>query len=148
MLKELINNISNDSIRILVIGTSTCPFCKIVYNLFHHSLKVPFKAVKLDLEYDNKTALQIRDEMQSQIGARSVPQVFLDKNHIGDCSEMLKKYNSGELHKIFGLEIPKYDYEFAVIGGGSGGIAAVKKASELMSMDNNELLKGKKIYNI
>ncbi|MES1901975.1 MAG: thioredoxin reductase [Paramarteilia canceri] len=69
--------------------------------------------------------------MEKSIGARTIPQIFIDKKYFGDCSSILKSYNNGELHKLLDLPRPSYDYKFALIGGGSGGVATAKRASTI-----------------
>ena len=70
--------------------------------------------------------------MQADLGARTVPQVFLDKKHIGDCSKVKSLLQSGELAKMIeGSAEKAFQYEYCVIGGGSGGVSSVKRASLL-----------------
>ena len=95
-------------------------------NIFNRCLNYPADIVDIDLAYESTQMTAIQDEMQSTIGARTVPQIFIENEHLGDSSRILFRYNIGELHQILDLPEPKYDYKFAVIGGGSGGVAAAK----------------------
>jgi len=131
LLNEILNSATRSS-RILIISKSTCPLCKVAKNLFNRCLNYPADVVDIDLAYESTQMTAIQDEMQSTIGARTVPQIFIENEHLGDSSRILFRYNIGELHQILDLPEPKYDYKFAVIGGGSGGVAAAKTASTLL----------------
>ena len=69
---------------------------------------------------------EFQDNMLETLCSRTVPQVFINGKHVGDCSKVTALYNSGELKKIIEAPEIKFDYKFAVIGGGSGGCASIK----------------------
>lgn len=67
-------------------------------------------------------------------GQKTVPNVFVNGEHVGGCDKTLEAHQSGRLQFLLNKsrEIPaegsdvKYDYDLVVIGGGSGGLAASK----------------------
>ena len=53
------------------------------------------------VEYDVTNDVKLRDEMQSRSsGARTVPQIFINKVHIGGCDELYNLDELGDLDKI------------------------------------------------
>ena len=74
--------------------TMFCPFCSRAKSLLN-SKGVKFK------EIDVTSDLKGRKEMSKRsFGATSVPQVFVNGNHIGDCEYIHKLDASGELDHI------------------------------------------------
>ncbi|XP_070557651.1 thioredoxin reductase 1, cytoplasmic-like [Ptychodera flava] len=113
--------------KVMIFSKSTCPFCKRVKKLFDE-LKVDYKAIELD-EMDNGKELQ--DTLHEMTGQRTVPNVFINNQHVGGCDTVLKKNKEGELMNLISPPTDKYDYDLIVIGGGSGGLAASKAAADL-----------------
>ena len=70
---------------------------------------------------DGAVVQNILFEMTKQ---KTVPNVFVNKTHVGGCDSTKKAYESGYLQEL--LAGIKYDYDVIVIGGGSGGLASAK----------------------
>ncbi|MDB2324207.1 glutaredoxin 3 [Alphaproteobacteria bacterium] len=52
-------------------------------------------------EIDVSMSSKLRGEMRSRSGGRqTVPQIFLDGEHIGDCDELFKLEQAGHLDKL------------------------------------------------
>ena len=68
-------------------------------------------------------------------GQKTVPNVFINGQHLGGCDDTIAAYTKGVLSKLL-LEGQQqrdtyvrdhsYDYDAIVIGGGSGGLACAK----------------------
>ena len=83
---------------IKIYTTNYCPFC-VKAKLLLNKKKIQFSEIDVS---NNDT---LREEMSSMTnGARSVPQIFVDNVHIGDCNKIYKLDQEKKLDKILGLE--------------------------------------------
>ena len=85
--------------KTIEIYTSTnCPFCTKAKSLLN---KKRVKFFEIDVSNDEI----LRDKMSAMAnGARSVPQIFADNIHIGDCNKIYKLDQEKKLDKLLGLE--------------------------------------------
>jgi glutaredoxin 3 len=84
--------------KIEIYTTNNCPFCVKAKSLLN---KKKIKFSEVDVSY-NET---LREKMSAMAnGARSVPQIFADKVHIGDCDKIHKLEQEKKLDKLLGLE--------------------------------------------
>ena len=71
-----------------------------------------------------------------------MPNVFVNGHHLGGCDNTLAAHADGRLAHLLNQSASsssssshesdvKYDYDLAVIGGGSGGLACSKQAAQL-----------------
>ncbi|KAF4527392.1 hypothetical protein B566_EDAN016097 [Ephemera danica] len=112
--------------QVMVFSKSFCPFCDKVKALFKE-INQTFESLELDTLGEWGTELQ--EALVTKTKQRTVPNVFVKQRHIGGCDATLAYQQSGQLKEL--LEGPVYDYDLAVIGGGSGGLAAAKEAARL-----------------
>jgi glutaredoxin 3 len=84
--------------KIDIYTTNYCPFCVKAKSLLKKK-KIKFS----EIDVSNDEAL--REKMTTMTnGARSVPQIFADNVHIGDCDKIYKLDQEKKLDKLFGLE--------------------------------------------
>ncbi|XP_016123616.1 thioredoxin reductase 3-like [Sinocyclocheilus grahami] len=91
-------------------------------------LNVKCNAIELDLMEDGANYQDLLHEMTGQ---KTVPNVFINKKHIGGCDKTMKAHKDGVLQKLLGEGSEVFDYDLIVIGGGSGGLACSKEAAAL-----------------
>ena len=83
--------------KISIYTTPYCPFCVRAKELLKNK-NIDFKEIDLSEEPEKF------DEMSKKSnGARTVPQIFVDDTHIGDCDYIHELDNKGELDKILGI---------------------------------------------
>ncbi|KAG8430274.1 hypothetical protein GDO86_018097 [Hymenochirus boettgeri] len=121
-VKELI-----DGNRVMVFSKSSCPYCTRVKELFA-SLSTEYLSLELDKCDDGASIQEVLHELTGQ---RTVPNVFINKKHIGGCDKTLQAHEDGTLAKLLGDSAVTYDYDLIVIGGGSGGLACSKEAASM-----------------
>ncbi|KAF3855764.1 hypothetical protein F7725_016487 [Dissostichus mawsoni] len=113
-----------DSNQVMVFSKSYCPYCVKVKDLFNE-LKLEFNTMELDLQEDGTN---YQDMLLEMTGQKSVPNVFINKTHVGGCDKTLQAHKDGSLQQLLCAETEAYDYDLIVIGGGSGGLACSKDA--------------------
>ncbi|XP_069793536.1 thioredoxin reductase 3 [Narcine bancroftii] len=113
-----------DSHLVVVFSKSFCPYCKKVKDLFA-SLNIDIHVVELDLI---EGGVDMQDMLHEMTDQRTVPNVFVNKAHLGGSDRTVQAYDDGLLKRLLdGGEM--YEYDLIVIGGGSGGLAASKEAA-------------------
>ncbi|KAJ4919678.1 hypothetical protein JOQ06_026326 [Pogonophryne albipinna] len=116
-----------DSNQVMVFSKSYCPYCVKVKDLFKE-LKLEFNVMELDLIEDGTN---YQDMLLEMTGQKSVPNVFINKTHVGGCDKTLQAHKDGSLQQLLSAETEAYDYDLIVSGGGSGGLACSKEAAAL-----------------
>ncbi|XP_063766919.1 thioredoxin reductase 3 isoform X1 [Eleginops maclovinus] len=116
-----------DSNQVMVFSKSYCPYCVKVKDLFKE-LKLEFNVMELDLMEDGTN---YQDMLLEMTGQKSVPNVFINKTHVGGCDKTMQAHKDGSLQQLLCGESEAYDYDLIVIGGGSGGLACSKEAAAL-----------------
>lgn len=82
--------------NIEIYTTEFCPYCSRAKQLLKS------KGVKFT-EHDVMMDASLRRKMADMAGARSVPQVFVDGKHIGDCDRIHDLDARGKLDQILGI---------------------------------------------
>ena len=78
--------------------TDYCPFCVKAKSLLN---KKKIKFSEIDVSNDEV----LREKMSAMAnGVRSVPQIFANNVHIGDCDKIYKLDQEKKLDKLLGLE--------------------------------------------
>jgi glutaredoxin 3 len=84
--------------KIEIYTTNYCPFCVKAKSLLN---KKKIKFSEIDVSNDET----LREKMSAMAnGAKSVPQIFADNNHIGDCDKIYKLNQEEKLDKLLGIE--------------------------------------------
>ncbi|EAU92516.1 hypothetical protein CC1G_00735 [Coprinopsis cinerea okayama7 len=84
--------------RVVIFSKSYCPYCRKAKNLFAEKFpQVEPKVLELD-ELDNGSAIQ--DYLQQKTGQRTVPNVFVESQHIGGSDDTKAALESGKLAKL------------------------------------------------
>ncbi|XP_028615964.1 glutaredoxin-1 [Grammomys surdaster] len=95
MAQEFVN-CKIQSGKVVVFIKPTCPYCRKTQEILS---QLPFKQGLLefvDITATNNTS-EIQDYLQQLTGARTVPRVFIGKDCIGGCSELISMQQNGEL---------------------------------------------------
>lgn len=83
--------------KVKIYTSPYCPFCIRAKQLLTGK-NIDFEEIDLSEEPDKF------DEMSKKSnGARTVPQIFVDDTHIGDCDYIHELDNKGKLDKILGI---------------------------------------------
>ena len=83
--------------KITIYTTPYCPFCIRAKQLLKNK-NIEFQEIDLSKEPD-----QFDEMIKKSNGARTVPQIFADDTHIGDCDYVHELENKGELDKTLGI---------------------------------------------
>jgi len=113
--------------KIVVFSKTTCPFCKKVKQHFS-DLQEHYHAFELN-EYPAEKMSQMQDVLKEMTGQRTVPNVFINRHHVGGCSDTEQALADGTIYDMLEGTYKTYDYDYIVIGGGSGGLASAKEAA-------------------
>jgi glutaredoxin 3 len=83
--------------KIEIYTTIHCPFCIKAKSLLIRK-NVKFFEINISNDQDQREKMSIMAN-----GARSVPQIFVDNIHIGDCDKIYKLDQEKKLDKLLGL---------------------------------------------
>ncbi|XP_037693355.1 glutaredoxin-1-like [Choloepus didactylus] len=95
MAQEFVNSKIHPG-KVVVFIKPTCPYCRKTQEIL---CQMPFKQGLLEFVDITGTSdtNAIQDYFQQLTGARTVPQVFIGKDCIGGCSDLISMQKSGEL---------------------------------------------------
>lgn len=77
--------------NVIIYYRPTCPYCRKALELLES--KPTLNITKLNINEHP----ELREEMINKSGRTTVPQIFIDGEHIGGCDDLMFKYNSGSL---------------------------------------------------
>jgi len=86
------------SVKIEIYTWSTCPFCIRAKDLLEEK-NVEFVEYCLDGDRKGKNKMTERAN-----GRTSVPQIFVDDQHIGGCDDIYALERSGKLDQLLGID--------------------------------------------
>ncbi|KAJ3085332.1 hypothetical protein HK102_000107 [Quaeritorhiza haematococci] len=85
-----------DNNAVVVFSKTYCPYCVKAKGLFDR-LNVKYVAVELDTRNDGS---QIQGYLAQKTGQRTVPNIFIKKQHIGGCDDLHSLHANGQLQKL------------------------------------------------
>lgn len=74
--------------------TRSCPYCIRAKRLLD-SKNVTYKEIGVDMSPERRSEM-----MQRAKGSHTVPQIFIDQQHIGGCDDMMRLEREGRLDAI------------------------------------------------
>lgn len=76
---------------VIVYSTLTCPYC------VHAKELLDTKGVEYQVVYVDKDPTQLAEMLSKSNGSRTVPQIFINGQHIGGFSDLKKLNETGKL---------------------------------------------------
>ena len=83
--------------KVKIYTTPYCPFCVRIRDLMKKK-QTSFQEIDL-----SNNPEKFEEMLAKTNGARTVPQMFVNDTHIGDCDYVHELDNNGELDKILGI---------------------------------------------
>jgi glutaredoxin 3 len=78
--------------KIIIYTSNNCPYCIRAKALFQ---KKQLKFQEINIEND-----QLRQEMIDKSGRRTVPQIFINDQHIGGCDDLYELESKNQLDQL------------------------------------------------
>lgn len=117
----------NKTNQVVIYSKSYCPYCRATKQLFRRLPSVQVKVIELDQE-DN--GLQMQQVLVAKTGQRTVPNVFVNNQHVGGNDDVQQAFSDGTLMKLL---------EAHVIKSKTGETKPTEgKLRELIKKENNE----------
>jgi len=82
--------------KVMVFSKTYCPYCSKAKDALT-KLKVPFETYELDVRADGA---DIQTALQELTGQRTVPNIFVNQQHVGGCDATLAKIADGSFMKM------------------------------------------------
>ena len=82
--------------KVVMYSTQYCPYC-VRAKMLLESKGITFINIRVDVERERYS------EMIKLAGRSSVPQIFIDDDHIGGCDDLYALENQGKLDRKLGL---------------------------------------------
>ena len=87
----------NNMVKVEIYTTMACPFCIRAVNLLS-AKNINFEKIDVTLSTAKRQAMRIRAN-----GQTSVPQIFINDDHIGGCDDLLRLNQAGHLDKLLSM---------------------------------------------
>ncbi|KAG0363854.1 glutaredoxin-1 [Gamsiella multidivaricata] len=91
-IKTLVERLIREN-KVMFFGKSYCPYCKNAKNILG-AKGIQFKAYEIDLEKDGA---QVQDYLLQKTGQRTVPNIFINTQHLGGNSDLIVAKENGKL---------------------------------------------------
>lgn len=80
--------------KILMYSTEVCPYCVRAEQLLHSKGVTEIEKIRVDLQPE------LRMAMMEKTGRRTVPQIYIDGQHVGGYDDLAALNHAGELDKL------------------------------------------------
>ena len=80
--------------KIIMYATGSCPYCRMAENLLRSKGVETIEKIRIDLNPE------LRAEMMTKTGRRTVPQIYIGEKHVGGYDELSLLDRSGELSTL------------------------------------------------
>lgn len=80
--------------KILMYTTAVCPFCVRAEQFLQRKGYATIEKIRVDLQPD------LRATMMEKTGRRSVPQIFINEQHVGGYDDLVALDQAGELNAL------------------------------------------------
>ncbi|KAI8080857.1 glutaredoxin [Gilbertella persicaria] len=94
-IRDLVKKAISDN-QVMIFSKSYCPFCIGAKDLFD-DIHVDYKAIELN---DHKDGEAIQATLAELTKQTTVPNIFINQQHIGGSDALKAAYKSGKLEKI------------------------------------------------
>jgi glutaredoxin 3 len=84
--------------RVKIFTTATCPFCIRAKDLLAQRGVNDYEEIRVDIDPSQRTV------MMEVSGRRTVPQIFIDHQHIGGCDDLVDLDRRGGLVPLLNAE--------------------------------------------
>lgn len=82
--------------NIVIYTAAACSYCDRAKQIFD-SRQVAYKEVRVDLDPEQRAIMMERS------GRRTVPQIFINEQHIGGCDDLIALMNAGKLDTLLNI---------------------------------------------
>jgi len=110
--------------KIEIYSKKWCPYCRKAKAFL---LSKGLSYIEYDIDEASKA-----EEMARRTDRKTVPQIFINDNHIGGYTDLLEAEKSGDLNRLLGISSEDYTnkaWELIVIGAGPAGLNAALYAA-------------------
>lgn len=84
--------------HIRMYSSAVCPYCIRAEQYLQRKGVVAIEKIRIDLDPAR------RDEMMTQTGRRTVPQIFIGDYHVGGCDDLIALDQAGKLEPLLNPE--------------------------------------------
>lgn len=80
--------------KVIMYSTATCPYCERAEQFLHGKNITEIEKIRVDLQPELRVA------MMEKTGRRTVPQIYINGQHIGGYDDLVALDRSGELDRL------------------------------------------------
>ena len=85
--------------RVLMYTTAVCPYCIRAEQLLHHRGVTEIEKIRVDLQPE------LRAAMMERTGRRTVPQIYINDEHVGGYDDLAALDHAGKLESMLAEKI-------------------------------------------
>jgi glutaredoxin 3 len=92
---------------VMVFAKSYCPYCRHTRSLLQEAVPSGVSVDIIDMDQMNEDGPLIQMELMTTTGQRTVPNIFINGEHIGGDSDFTKLHESGKLQEMLADMVAK-----------------------------------------